>query len=218
MSRRSTRRPPAAPPSALDSSLNGHEAQPASAAPPDGVRLRVTDLASDPGHVVVEVASDGTARLAGDPRLARLDRVDAVRARLVLAGSDEQDRTATVLLFPPDGRGPTGVERREVVVDGWRFELEVEPDARARLRERASRGAAGAARDGRLELRAVIPGRILSVAVAAGDVVGLGDRLLVIEAMKMQNELRAPRAGTIERVAVGAGETVELRDLLVVIE
>jgi len=44
-----------------------------------------------------------------------------------------------------------------------------------------------------------------------------GQQLLVVEAMKMQNELRAPRDGTIERVAVGAGATIEVGDLLLVI-
>jgi biotin carboxyl carrier protein len=63
----------------------------------------------------------------------------------------------------------------------------------------------------------MIPGRVIAVAVAAGDAVQPGDPLLVVEAMKMQNELRAPRAGVVERVAVGAGTTVELDDLLVVL-
>ena len=44
-----------------------------------------------------------------------------------------------------------------------------------------------------------------------------GQQLLVVEAMKMQNELRAPRDGTIEQVAVGAGATIEVGDLLLVI-
>jgi biotin carboxyl carrier protein len=64
----------------------------------------------------------------------------------------------------------------------------------------------------------VIPGRVLSVAIAAGDSVERGDRLLVVEAMKMQNDVRTPRAGRIARVAVGPGQTVELRDVLVEIE
>jgi pyruvate carboxylase len=59
---------------------------------------------------------------------------------------------------------------------------------------------------------------VLSVAVVAGDPVGAGDRLLVVEAMKMQNDVRAPRAGTVGRVAVAAGQTLELRDLLVELE
>lgn len=106
----------------------------------------------------------------------------------------------------------------EVVVDGWRVELLVEDQARAALRERASRdrAAAGSA-GGALEIRAIIPGRIASVAVAPGDTVEVGQTLLAVEAMKMQNELRAPRAGTVTRVPLGAGSTVELGDVLVVL-
>jgi biotin carboxyl carrier protein len=106
----------------------------------------------------------------------------------------------------------------EVVVDGWRFEFDVETERRARLRERATNARADAARGGPSELRAIIPGRVVSLEVAEGDTVEPGRRLLVLEAMKMQNELRAPRAGTVARIAVGPGQTVELGDLLLVIE
>ena len=117
-------------------------------------------------------------------------------------------------VLDPDGR-----RQVEVVVDGWRFELLVEDDARAALRERASRDrtAAGAA-GGPLEIRAIIPGRIASVAVVPGDTVEAGQTLLAVEAMKMQNELRAPRAGMVARVPAGAGATVEVGDVLVVLE
>ena len=57
----------------------------------------------------------------------------------------------------------------------------------------------------------------MSVAVAAGDDVVAGQRLLAVEAMKMENELRSPRAGTVDRVATAVGQTVELGDPLVVI-
>jgi biotin carboxyl carrier protein len=55
------------------------------------------------------------------------------------------------------------------------------------------------------------------VSVAVGDSVQAGQELLVVEAMKMQNELRAPRAGIVERLAVAAGQTIELGDLLAVL-
>jgi biotin carboxyl carrier protein len=112
-----------------------------------------------------------------------------------------------------DGRRPV-----EVVADGWRFELLVEDEARAALRERASRDrtAAGAA-GGPLEIRAIIPGRVVSVAVVPGDTVEAGQTLLAVEAMKMQNELRAPRAGTVTRVPAAAGTTVDVGDVLVVL-
>jgi biotin carboxyl carrier protein len=111
-----------------------------------------------------------------------------------------------------------GIDVVEVVVDGWRFELEVEPAARAELRERATRDRDHGAGAGPLEIRAIIPGRVATVAVAPGDAVEVGQPLLVLEAMKMQNEVRAPREGTVGRVAAAPGSTVELGDLLLVLQ
>ena len=105
----------------------------------------------------------------------------------------------------------------EVVVDGWRFELEVEDAARAAIRRRGTRDTDAAASSGPLDIRAIIPGRVAAVRVAAGDTVREGDTLLVVEAMKMQNELRAPRDGSVDRVAVEEGQTIERGDLLVVL-
>lgn len=110
-----------------------------------------------------------------------------------------------------------GRRRREVLVDGFRFEVDVEPERIAALRERAAQGRAASAHSGPLEVHAIIPGRVVSVAVAAGDPIAAGEQLLVVEAMKMQNELRAPREGTVERLAVAPGQTIEVGDLLVVI-
>ena len=116
-------------------------------------------------------------------------------------------------------RGRDGRRSVEVVVDGWRFVLVVEDDARALLRERATRAGDDASRSGgALEIRAIIPGRVASVAVTAGDAVEAGQTLLAVEAMKMQNELRAPRGGTVSRVAAATGATVEVGDVLVVLE
>jgi len=59
------------------------------------------------------------------------------------------------------------------------------------------------------EVRALMPGRVVEVAVAAGDEVEAGALLLVLEAMKMQNEIRATRAGRVLRVDVEAGKPVD---------
>ena len=122
------------------------------------------------------------------------------------------------LVLPAIGRstarGRAGVE---VVVAGWRFEFEVEIADLHDLRERATSGRRADAHHGPTDVRAIIPGRVVSVAVAVGDGVEAGQRLLSVEAMKMENELRAPRAGTVERIAVGPGQTVELGDTLIVL-
>lgn len=151
---------------------------------------------------------------AGDPALAglRLERHGPGRAILVEGASRTQ-----VLLGAESWRATDGAALIEVVVDGWRLEVELEPERRAVLRERARRGRPDAGRTGPLEIRAIIPGRIVAVLVIAGEALEPGQQLLVLEAMKMQNELRAPRSGTVEQVRVEVGQNVEVGDLLVVI-
>ena len=107
--------------------------------------------------------------------------------------------------------------RRELLVEGWRLDVAVESERRAVLRQKASRGGAVAAHGGPTEVRAIIPGRVVSVSVAPGDEVVADQQLLVVEAMKMQNELRAPRAGTVTSLAVGEGRTIEVGDMLLVL-
>jgi biotin carboxyl carrier protein len=113
------------------------------------------------------------------------------------------------------GGSGSGLLAYEIVVDGWRFEVSVEPAARAELRDRARRGASVDRAHASLVVRAPISGRIAGVRVIDGQAVEAGEPLLTLEAMKMENVVRAPRAGTIARVAVGAGQTVELGDTLV---
>jgi biotin carboxyl carrier protein len=142
-------------------------------------------------------------------------------AWLTAAGHDrhvlhEEHGRSRVILGPIRDAG-AGVTVREVLVDGFRFDVEVASERIAALRERASRGREASAHSGPLEVRAIIPGKVLSVSVAAGDAVTAGQQLLAVEAMKMQNELRAPRDGTIERVGVAPGVNIEVGDLLVVI-
>jgi len=67
---------------------------------------------------------------------------------------------------------------------------------------------------GPLKILAPMPGKIVKVAVQEHSTVKEGDSLLIMEAMKMQNELKAPRDGTIGRVRVKSGETVEQKQTL----
>ncbi|MBI4460490.1 MAG: pyruvate carboxylase [Acidobacteria bacterium] len=68
------------------------------------------------------------------------------------------------------------------------------------------------------QVGAPFPGAIASIAVELGQQVAAGERLLVMEAMKMQNSINAPLAGTVSRLLVQPGQSVEAKDLLVVIE
>lgn len=68
------------------------------------------------------------------------------------------------------------------------------------------------------ELRAVMPGKVIAVLVSEGATVERGDPVLVIEAMKMENDVAASRSGTVTTLAVHAGQPVEAGQLLAVID
>ena len=131
-----------------------------------------------------------------------------------LDSAPAEGRVALRRLIEPRGRPA----RYEVVVDGWRFEIEVESVARAILRERASGAGGRGSGPGRQVVAAQIPGRIVGVGIRLGEAVSAGQRLLSIEAMKMENAVIAPWAGTIAHIGVVPGQTVERGDELVVIE
>jgi biotin carboxyl carrier protein len=179
-------------------------------APPPDASTRVPQD-GDPGPALPLVDGVATA--------VRLERFGEVRARLVesAAGPAGPDVRTDLQLGPVRVDPGHGTRLREVVVDGWRIEVEVEFERRAVLRARARRGAGVASHGGPVEVRAIIPGRVVAVSVVVGDSVEAGQQILVVEAMKMQNELRAPREGAVERVGVAVGDTIEVGDLLVVI-
>ena len=68
---------------------------------------------------------------------------------------------------------------------------------------------------GAVEVKAPMPGNILDVKVAAGASVKAGDVLVILEAMKMENEIVAPQDGTVASVNVNKGDTVNSGDVLV---
>jgi biotin carboxyl carrier protein len=85
---------------------------------------------------------------------------------------------------------------------------------------RTGRAAAdtGAGADGEQKVRAPMPGRVVRVLVAPGDAVEARQPVIVVEAMKMENELRSPKTGQVKDVTVAAGASVEAGRVLVVIE
>jgi biotin carboxyl carrier protein len=72
--------------------------------------------------------------------------------------------------------------------------------------------------DGPARIKAPMPGKLVRLLVAAGDEVAAGQGLVVVEAMKMENELRAPKKGRVKEVPVREGQAVEAGALLVVLE
>lgn len=111
------------------------------------------------------------------------------------------------VLFDSRAGSPT------VVVGERRIPYRVEDPRSLRSRTRV-----GANEAGPRSILAPMPGRIVRVLVAPGAQVEAQQGLIVVEAMKMQNELKAPRAGSVSRISVEVGATVQAGDILLVIE
>lgn len=100
-----------------------------------------------------------------------------------------------------------------VVIDGRRYGFEVDDP-----RSLQGRRGGGARADGPRPVKAPMPGRVVRVLVQDGQDVVEGEAIVVIEAMKMQNELRSPKGGRVVRMAVGVGDAVGAGDVLAVVE
>ena len=72
--------------------------------------------------------------------------------------------------------------------------------------------------EGRQEILAPMPGKVVRVLAAVGDAVEAGQGLLVVEAMKMQNEIRSPKSGKVERLLVKEGQNVNAGEVLAWVE
>lgn len=111
-----------------------------------------------------------------------------------------------------DGRPESGA-KVDVVVGANRHAITlVDPK---RLRSAAAAGGPG---EGAARIVAPMPGKVVRLLVEAGQEVEAGQGLVVVEAMKMQNEMKSPKSGTIGSISVEVGATVNGGDLLAVVE
>ena len=106
---------------------------------------------------------------------------------------------------------PNG-EMVDVDVAGRRYEVEVQDPMTSLTRGGRTHVA------GTQVIRSVMAGKVLEVLVSEGDTIAQGDALLVIEAMKMENEIRSPKDGTVTSIHITPGETVESGANLITID
>lgn len=111
------------------------------------------------------------------------------------------------------------MKKYRVNVNGTVFEVEIEEmtGAPAAPAVAAAAPAAPAAPAGGEKITAPMPGTILAVNVTSGSAVKKGDVLMILEAMKMENEIVAPRAGTVAQIVAAKGASVESGAPLVVL-
>jgi acetyl/propionyl-CoA carboxylase alpha subunit len=153
------------------------------------------------GH---EVDLDGgTARTDGQTFETRVAEIEGTPVRVVTLG----DEVHRVMVRRGEGRG-----RYTFWLEGHRFEVEA-LDERTHTIRALSGAAAGPA--GPAPLIAPMPGLIVRVNVQAGDEVAAGQGLVVMEAMKMENELRAAAAGVVTAMNATPGAAVEKGAVLV---
>jgi len=102
----------------------------------------------------------------------------------------------------------------QVLVDTEVLTVDVADERAVRLRA----GAAGFSVTGKVLLTAPMPGKVVRVLVAPGAQVTEGQGLVVVEAMKMENELKSPKAGTVTEVFAKEGSAVEANAKLLIVE
>ena len=101
-----------------------------------------------------------------------------------------------------------------VLVDGRNYRIHLVDERRVRVGAAQS----GLQLQGRQMVSVPMPGKIIAVLVAIGDAVEMGQGLVIVEAMKMENEVRSPISGEVREIKVKPGDTVEGGALLVIVE
>jgi len=157
-------------------------------------------------HIVELVRAGERLRCNLDGKPLEADAVELARGvySILMGGESLEVRV--------EPRSKAGVSGLRVVVGSREFSADVR-DAR---QWRRRRGAAAEA-EGRQQVLAPMPGKIIRVLVKAGDSVEMKQGLAVVEAMKMQNEIRSPKSGVIERIMVTEGQTVNTGEVLAII-
>jgi len=159
------------------------------------------------------------------------------KTRTIEIGSEAAGANGRVL-YAVDGRAieADAIEvapgTYSILIGGNSFEARVERDGAAmritvggheyaaRIHDprqwRRNRGATAEA-EGRQNVIAPMPGKVVRVLVRAGEAVEAGKGVVVVEAMKMQNEVRSPKSGKVERVLISEGQTVAAGEVLAIV-
>ena len=155
-------------------------------------------------HEVV-LDADGV-HLDGEDIAAQVASIEGTPVRMVTIG----DEVHRVVVRPGSSRG-----RYTLWLDGYRFDVEALDERTRAINERSG---ASAKALGPAPVVAPMPGLIVRINASVGDDVGAGQGLVVMEAMKMENELRSASAGTVKAIRAEPGTAVERGAVLVELE
>lgn len=156
------------------------------------------------GERTFEIGIDGDVVTVDGERVAtELSRVAATPVRRLSVS----DRSHRVIADPGDERGKWLLH-----IDGFPIEAEVVDDRTRAIRAMTAKSGVAS---GPKPVRAPMPGMIVRVEVAVGDQVKVGQGVVVVEAMKMENELKAETAGTVTKIHAVPGTAVEKGTILI---
>ena len=153
----------------------------------------------------VEIVDDGSGRPTISVDGQTYEVAEAGGHGLRVAPTDEHARAQTEVTLAGSPR-PS-----EAWLAGARVQIEVQTEAEARLAAALGKSSGGA---GSGSLAAPMPGRVVKVLVSEGESVERGAALVIVEAMKMENELHAPISGAVTKIGVSEGETVDAGQIL----
>ncbi|MEP6832664.1 MAG: biotin/lipoyl-containing protein [Gemmatimonas sp.] len=154
----------------------------------------------------VNVELDGATAIVNGERLnVNLQSVPGTPVRLVRIG--ESVHRVASRRQPGNGRGSYVID-----VDGFRYEVLTLDERMRAIRDLSAKSEAAS---GPAPLKAPMPGLVVRIAVAIGDTVAAGQALVVVEAMKMENELRSSSAGVVTAIRAVEGTAVEKGAVLI---
>jgi biotin carboxyl carrier protein len=157
-------------------------------------------MVGDKEHTV-EIGPHGEIRLDNRPCEVNIQNIDGLSLFSVLLNNYSYE-----LILEGEK------DEFRVLLEGEMYTVRVEDERTRRLAEGSV-----AAPSGEVVLKAPMPGLVVSVPVQPNDEVKMGQGLVILEAMKMENELRAPRKGRVKAVRVSPGQVVEQGQVLVIL-
>jgi biotin carboxyl carrier protein len=175
------------------------------------IRQRNYTVDINKGHKLTSVSLNGTSYALDWRQITTLaaDSSEGGRYSCLIGGKSYEVFARRLTQSDEKGR-----QTYEILLAGQRFEVTVE-DKRTRMLAGVTRagGSSGVAR-----IQAPMPGLVVNVLLEVGASVEQGEAVIVLEAMKMENDLVSPITGTIKEIKVGKGQTVEQGAVLVLVE
>jgi len=162
-----------------------------------------TDLCEQ--SFAVDIGPDGDVRFGDTSYLVDLRNIDGQALYSVLLN----DHSYEVTVEP----GEAGLYH--IFIEGELYTVTVLDELHKRLQRIESRTHGPI---GEIPVKAPMPGLVVAIPVEAGTVVKSGQPVVILEAMKMENEIRAPRAGTVKTIRVAKGQTVNKDEALIILE